>query len=41
LESDKQGFILKSAVMGDESKEWMIEVKGLTKRFGDFEAISN
>ena len=41
LESDKQGFILKSAVMGDESKEWMIEVKGLTKRYGDFEAISN
>ena len=41
MESDKQGFILKSAVMGDESKEWMIEVKGLTKRYGDFEAISN
>jgi len=27
--------------MGDASKEWMIEVKGLTKRYGDFEAISN
>ncbi len=41
MESDKQGFILASAAMGEESKEWMIEVKGLTKCYGNFEAISD